>query len=97
MHFDVLWRYFAWSNQTLSVFTFWAITIWLSLRCRRDKLPRMEVLIALIPALWMTAICTSYILIAPEGFSLDHDFAYAITCVVVLSFLGGFITWFKKI
>ena len=24
--FDMIWRYFAWANQTLSVFTLWAIT-----------------------------------------------------------------------
>ena len=30
MNFDVLWRYFAWSNQTLAVFTLWAITVYLA-------------------------------------------------------------------
>lgn len=28
--FDMIWRYFAWSNQTLSVFTLWAITVFWS-------------------------------------------------------------------
>ncbi|MBO5844941.1 MAG: carbon starvation protein A, partial [Bacteroidales bacterium] len=27
INFDILWRYFAWCNQTLAVFTLWAITI----------------------------------------------------------------------
>ena len=27
--FKIIWRYFAWSNQTLSVFTLWAITVYL--------------------------------------------------------------------
>ena len=27
--FDMIWRYFAWTNQTLSVFTLWAITVYL--------------------------------------------------------------------
>ena len=97
INFDILWRYFAWTNQTLSVFTLWAITIWLSLRCRNQGRPVYEILIALIPALWMTLVCTSYILIAPEGFALEHTFAYTISGVVVLAFLGSYIAWYKRI
>ena len=26
--FNILWRYFAWSNQTLSLFAFLCITVW---------------------------------------------------------------------
>ncbi len=47
INFDILWRYFAWANQTLSIFTFWAITVWLA---RRKKC----FYITLIPALFMT-------------------------------------------
>ncbi|MDR1406050.1 MAG: carbon starvation protein A [Prevotellaceae bacterium] len=68
--FDVIWRYFAWSNQTLAVFTLWAVTIYLA-RARRNFY------IALIPALFMTAVCSTYILIAAEGFSLPPVWAYA--------------------
>ena len=96
VNFDVLWRYFAWSNQTLSVFTLWALTVWLGLRCRREGHSKYEVLIGLIPALWMTTICTSYILIAPEGFRMNHDYAYTITAVVVLGFIGSFVAWYKR-
>ena len=28
--FQVIWRYFAWANQTLAVFTLWTITVWLA-------------------------------------------------------------------
>lgn len=61
--FDELWRYFAWSNQTLATITLWASTVWLA---RRGKC----YWIALLPALFMTVVCTCYILVAPEGFSL---------------------------
>lgn len=27
--FDMIWRYFAWCNQALSVFTLWAVTVFL--------------------------------------------------------------------
>lgn len=66
MPYDVLWRYFAWCNQVLSVFTLWACTVWLA---RNRKL----YLITLIPALFMTAVTVTYIFFAPEGFSaLTH-------------------------
>lgn len=59
--YDALWRYFAWCNQVLSVFTLWAITVYLaSLRKRYE--------ITLLPALFMTAVTVTYILFAPEGF-----------------------------
>lgn len=64
--FDILWRYFAWFNQTLGCITLWAISVWL-LRNRKCYW------IAVIPALFMTLVCSSYILIAPEGFSLPYS------------------------
>ena len=75
MDFSVLWRYFAWSNQTLAVFTLWAITVYLY---KEQKM----YLISLLPALFMTAVTVSYILIAPEGFHLSKQ----------ISIIGGVIT-----
>ena len=71
--FNVLWRYFAWCNQMLSVFTLWAITVYLA---RHGKF----FYITLLPALFMTTVCTTYILFAPqpEGFGLGHTTAIAI-------------------
>ena len=61
--FNVLWRYFAWSNQTLAFMTLWAVSVWLARKGRCFW-------IALLPAMFMTVVCTSYILVAPEGFQL---------------------------
>ncbi|MFA5044947.1 MAG: carbon starvation protein A [Paludibacter sp.] len=69
MNFDILWRYFAWCNQTLAVFTLWAITVYLA---KRQKM----YWISLLPAIFMTAVSVSYILIAPEGFHLTASIAY---------------------
>ena len=55
MDFDVIWRYFAWSNQTLAVFTLWMITAWLMRRGTRYYI------ISLIPAIIMTFICASFL------------------------------------
>lgn len=63
LDFDVLWRYFAWTNQTLACITLWAICVWL---CKRGR----NFWIALVPAVFMTLVCTSYILVAKEGFEL---------------------------
>lgn len=62
--FDVIWSLFGWSNQTLSVFTLWAITVYLAQQ-------RKCYWITLLPALFMTVVCTTYILTAPEGFELS--------------------------
>ncbi|MBR4243221.1 MAG: carbon starvation protein A [Bacteroidaceae bacterium] len=61
--FDILWRYFAWFNQTLATCFLWTAAVWL-LRNKRIYW------IAFLPALFMTVVCTSYILAAPEGFRL---------------------------
>lgn len=83
--FDRIWRYFAWSNQTLSVFTLWAITVYL-VEARKNYW------IALVPALFMTCVCSTYLCIAPEGFGLPHGVSYGvgIGCVVVAAI------WFKR-
>ena len=90
INFDILWRYFGWSNQTLSIFTFLAITVWLARR-------RKAYWITLIPTLFMLFICTSYICIAPEGFSLDHNISYAIGIGATIVSLLWFFIWKKKI
>lgn len=82
--FDILWRYFAWFNQSLSIFTLWSITVWLA---KQHK----NYFISLMPALWMTIVCMSYILIAPEGFGLEPMLGYVISSAIALLFLGLFI------
>ena len=52
--FNMIWRYFAWANQTLAVFTLWAITVFLAV----SKKPYI---ITLIPALFMTCVCSTNI------------------------------------
>ena len=87
--FKIIWRYFAWCNQTLSVFTLWAITVYLV----REK---KNFYIALLPALMMTLVCSTYICIAPEGLSLPHTLSYIIGGVCVMTALIWFITWYRE-
>ena len=87
--FKIIWRYFAWCNQTLSVFTLWAITVYLV----QEKKPYI---ITLIPALFMTCVSVTYICIAPEGFSLPSPISYAIGGVAVLFAFVWFLLWMKR-
>ena len=71
--FNILWRYFAWINQMLAVFTLWAATVYLA---RHGRL----YVITLIPALFMTMVVITYILVAPspEGFGLSMPVALSV-------------------
>ncbi len=84
--FGVVWRYFGWMNQTMSIFTLWAITVYLY---RHNK----RYMISFIPAVFMTIVCSIYILVAPEGLSLPPMVAYIvgviISCVVVVAVVMG--------
>ncbi len=84
--FQVLWRYFAWSNQMLSVFTLWAVTVWLSHRGR-------WFIVTLVPALFMTMVCVTYLFFAPrpEGFGLPMEVALGIAAAISLTFTAIFL------
>ncbi|MEP4532120.1 MAG: carbon starvation protein A [Cyclobacteriaceae bacterium] len=82
VNFGVIWRYFAWTNQTLATVVLWTVTVYLM----REK---KNFWLALIPSAFMTAVVVSYILLAPEGFSLPVDmsiFAGAIASAGVTIF-----------
>ena len=87
--FKIIWRYFAWCNQTLAVFTLWAITVYL-VRGKKNYF------ITLLPALFMTLVCSTYICIAPEGLSLSQGVSYGIGGACMLVAVIWFIVWFNK-
>lgn len=87
--FSVLWRYFAWSNQTLSIFTLWTCSMFLM---KQGK----NWIITAIPGMFMTAVCVTYICFAPTGVAnpelgLPIDLAIAAGCGVALVFLALFL------
>ena len=72
--FGMLWRYFGWSNQLLSVFTLWAITVYLIKRKRGAWY-----LVSMLPAMFMTTVCTSFILMLQNGgFGLNYELSIGI-------------------
>lgn len=88
--FNILWRYFAWVNQTLAVFTLWAITVYLA---RHGKF----YYISLVPAIFMTMVSVSYLLFAPspEGFGLGLVVSIACGGAVACVILGMFIRYVR--
>lgn len=81
MDFDVIWRYFAWSNQTLAVFTLWMITAWLMRRKSNYYL------LAMIPAILMTFICASFVFVSNQFIGMGastaaYVYGGAVTAVV---------------
>ena len=80
--FNVIWKYFGWANQTLSVFTLWAITVYLALK-------KKFFIITFIPAVFMTCVCTSFLLVSKIALGLDYTYGNlggilaGIICVVI--------------
>ena len=72
MDFNVLWRYFSWSNQTLAMISLWVATAYL-IKTHKNK---MVSLITAMPATFMSAVSLTYILMAEEGLHLESAIAY---------------------
>lgn len=69
--FQVIWRYFAWSNQTIAMLVLWTAAVFLK------KFNKFH-WVATVPAVFMTAVTTTYLMVAPEGFSLSATVSYPV-------------------
>ena len=72
LDFNVLWRYFSWSNQTLAMIALWVATAYLLKQGKK----RIMTLLTALPAAFMSAVSMTYILMADEGFGLTPGIAY---------------------
>lgn len=86
--FNVIWRYFGWANQTLAVFTLWALTVFLA-RERKGA----YYLMTLLPACIMTAVSVTYISIAQIGFNLPMGWNRWIGAAVIVLSAALFFCW----
>ncbi|WP_027340284.1 carbon starvation CstA family protein [Halonatronum saccharophilum] len=84
MDFSIIWRYFAWSNQTLAMVALWAGASYL---VKHDRFHW----IATIPATFMTAVVVSYIIIAPEGLGIQGLLATVVGLLAAVFALGLFL------
>jgi len=83
-NFNIMWRYFAWSNQTLATFGLWTACVYLA---KAGK----NYWITLVPATFMTSVVTTYFFTAREclgpmitGMTGSTDTTYAIGLCVGL-------------
>lgn len=88
--FNVIWQYFGWANQTLSIFTLWTITVYLTLHHK-------PYVITLIPAVFMTVVCTSFLVVSKIAFGLPMEIGYTVGGVVALVALTLFFVWKSKL
>lgn len=61
--FDVLWRYFAWTNQALAVIVLWSIAVWLA---RENR----NVWVVVPVAVFMTFVCSSFVFVSGQFLGL---------------------------
>jgi len=79
--FNIIWRYFAWSNLTLAALALWTGAAFLLVNKKLHW-------IATLPALLLTYISISYIVQAPEGLTLSPVIAnISATVVMILAFV----------
>ncbi|WP_295858700.1 carbon starvation protein A [uncultured Oscillibacter sp.] len=80
--FNTLWRYFAWSNQTLSLFAFAAISVWLF-----ENKKGQWVWIPLIPAVFYAFVTFTYLCNAKIGFNLPWGVSYGAGAAFAVAYL----------
>ena len=87
--FNTIWQYFGWSNQTLSVFTLWTLTVYLV----REK---KNFWVTLIPALFMTTVCSTFFFVSKQALGLPLEIGYTLGGVCFLIAVIYFTYWYRK-
>ena len=88
-NFNILWRWFAWSNQVIAAFALWIETIYLL----KDGKYKFGSLLTAIPATFMSIVTLTYILGEPNialGKFIPLNIAYIIGIVIPIT---GFIIY----
>lgn len=86
LDFDVIWRYFSWSNQTLAMIALWAAAVYLRINCGKAVC-----FMAALPAAFMSGVSCTYILMADEGFKLSQSISYPVGIIFALACMGIFL------
>ncbi len=87
--FNILWRYFAWANQTIAVFAFAMISVYMM----RHKQP---FIMALLPGMFYMFVITSFILNAAIGFNLPWVISYSAAGVLTVVYAAAVIWYGRK-
>jgi len=86
--FNIIWQYFGWSNQALSVFTLWMLTVYL---VREGK----PFVITLIPALFMTTVCSTFLFVSKQALGLN-EVGYALGGATLIVAMVWFFAWYGR-
>lgn len=92
LDFNVLWRYFSWSNQTLAMISLWVATAYLV----KVGGTRFGSLFTALPGTFMSAVSMTYILMASEGFGLSMSVAYPIGICFAAALFVVYVTLLRK-
>ena len=93
--YQIIWRYFSWSNQTLAMIVLWAAAMYLAQN-------KKNYWIAAVPATFMSAVSATYFVMAPEclglipGLTDNAAVGYPVGIVVAIAFLTLFLSKAKK-
>ena len=95
LNYNVIWNYFAWSNQTLAMLVLWAGAMFLA----KEK---KNYWIAAVPATFMSAVTSTYFMMAPEtlghikALNDNHAVAYPVGIIFAAFCLCLFLVNSKK-
>lgn len=87
--FNIIWQYFGWANQALSVFTLWTLTVFLV----QEKKPYF---VSLIPALFMTTVCSTFIFVSDQALGLPLAIGYSLGGLCLVVAIVWFVAWKHK-
>ncbi len=89
-NFNILWRWFAWSNQTLAAISLWVATGFLF----KTKKNKYLSLFTALPAIFMTMVVSTYLFAEPElalGRFIPYNIAIIIGSIITLLLSGFYI------
>lgn len=87
--FAIMWRYFSWANETIAVFAFAMIAVYMIQN-------NMPYLMAVIPGTFYMYIVSTYILHAPIGFGLSYTLSYILAAICAALYAVSIIKFGKS-
>ena len=82
--FALLWRYFSWANETIAVFAFAMIAVYM-------KNNNMPYIMALVPGTFYMYMVSTYIFHAPIGFGLNYTLSYILAAVCAAAYAAAIV------
>ena len=88
--FAILWRYFSWANETIAVFAFAMIAVYMM----KNNMPYI---MAIIPGTFYMYMVSTYILHAPIGFGLGWTLSYILAAVCAAAYAAAIVRFGKSL